>query len=251
MKKNTFYGLVVIALLLAFSSVGQRRNTTLAQVEDDDYSSIFSFGISTSTNSGLLGGFGFRKEIAIRNQAAIKQNHYFALEFANIDDYREVTHIGITGSGYTYGKLNYLMAIRPQYGREIRLFKTSSDGGINVNGIFAVGPTIGLQKPYYVDVVYNNRFVLTEKFDPLRHNYGNIAGSGGFFKGFGDATIVPGANVKAALNFEIDAFNKSNISLEVGFLMDIFSKKIEIMALSDNRSVFTSGYLTIFFGGKK
>jgi hypothetical protein len=57
--------------------------------------------------------------------------------------------------------------------------------------------------------------------------------------------------LKAALNFELDAFRQSNISLEIGFLAEAYTQKVNIMALSENRNLFTSGYVTVFFGGKK
>ena len=62
---------------------------------------------------------------------------------------------------------------------------------------------------------------------------------------------MPGVNLKAALNFELDAFRQSNISLEIGFLAEAYTQKVNIMALSENRNLFTSGYVTVFFGGKK
>jgi hypothetical protein len=264
-KKNTqLLAFLLLALLSTFSGTAQRKNTPAksssstasnkvkSEIDEENYNSVFSFGVTTNTNSGLLGGIMLRKEILIDNNAARRQFHYFNLEVVNVDSYRESTlHAGGNGSGYAYGKKNYLFAVRPQYGREINLFRKSSDGGINVNGIVAAGPTLGFLKPYYVDVYYGRGVLLSEAYDPDKHTINNIAGSGGFFKGFGNLQFTPGINIKAGLNFELDAFRQSNISLEVGFLADIYSKKVEIMALSENRSVFTSGYLTIFFGGKK
>ncbi|WP_141234686.1 hypothetical protein [Flectobacillus sp. BAB-3569] len=274
MKKTTQY-LAMSLLLMTWSNLSQaqRRNTPAnttttttksaapnrapatkpkKEVDEENFNSIFSVGITTNTNSGLLGGFMVRKEIVIDNGAARRQMHYFNLELVNVDNYQESTlHAGGNGSGYAYGKKNYLFALRPQYGREISLFRKSSDGGINVNGFIAAGPTLGFLKPYYVDVYYGRGYLVSEPYDPNVHSINNIAGSGGFFKGLGNMKFTPGINIKAGLNFELDAFRQSNISLEVGFLADIYSKKVEIMALSDNQSVFTSGYLTIFFGGKK
>lgn len=221
-------------------------------VDEENFKSTLSFGLTTNTNSGLLGGVAIRKEIFINNNAFRHQFHYINLEVVSVNHYRESTsNVGGNGNGYVYGKQNYLFAIRPQYGREINLFRKSSEGGINVNGIIAGGPTIGVLKPYYVQVFYGRGNIRDEIFDPKKHNPNNIAGSGGFFEGIGEVTFTPGVNLKAALNFELDAFRQSNISLEIGFLAEAYAQKVNIMALSENRNLFTSGYITVFFGGKK
>ncbi len=269
MKKllNTFL-FFIFALLSFYSIEAQRRNSspttatkpaasrTIQQprevVDEENYHSILSFGLTTNTNSGLLGGLMARKEVLIENNSLHRQFHYFNLEIVNVNHPRENT-LSLLGNGGSYveEKQNYLFAIRPQYGREINLFHKSSDGGVNVNGIIAGGPTIGVVKPYYVQVFYGRGVIRDEAYDPNKHTINNIYGSGGFFEGIGQSTIVPGVNLKAALNFELDAFRQSNISLEIGFLAEAYTKKVNILAKGDNKSVFTSGYLTIFFGGKK
>lgn len=250
--------IVSISIVISNTAEAQRRsnnnskNVMKENVDEDNFKSVLSFGLTTNTNSGLLGGVVARKEILINNNALHRQFHYLNLEIVSVNHNREFTsNAGGNGNGYVYGKQNYLFAIRPQYGREINLFRKSSEGGVNVNGIIAGGPTIGLLKPYYVQVFYGRSTVRDEVFDAKKHTPSNIAGSGGFFEGLGEATVVPGVNLKAALNFELDAFRQSNISLEIGFLAEAYTQKVNIMALSENRNMFTSGYITIFFGGKK
>lgn len=258
MKKILIIGSIISLSFLTNSSIfAQRRNvptkTPVKEVVDEEnFKSILSFGLTTNTNSGLLGGLMVRKEFMIDNNAFHRQYHYVNLEIVSVNHYRESTTNGLgSGSGYVYGKQNYLFAIRPQYGREINIFRKSSEGGVNINAILAGGPTIGILKPYYIQVAYGRGNYKDEIFDPIKHTLNNIAGSGSFFEGLGDSQIVPGVNLKAALNFELDAFRQSNISLEIGFLAEAYTKQINIMALTENRSLFTSGYITIFFGGKK
>jgi hypothetical protein len=248
--------IVFLSLGIAGSINAQRRNAnpqnaTKEVVDEENYKSVLSFGLTTNTNSGLLGGLVARKEILINNNALHKQFHYFNLEIVNVNHYRENSgNASGSGSNYVYGKQNYLFAVRPQYGREFNLFHRSTEGGVNVNGIIAGGPTIGLLKPYYVQVAYG-RLVRDEIFDPNAKVKQTIIGSGSFFDGIGDVTVVPGVNLKAALNFELDAFRQSNISLEVGFLAEAYSQKVNMMAFAENKNFFTSGYITVFFGGKK
>ena len=253
-KKLLKLSFVILLLGMITNSVtAQRRsatnkNTPKEVVDEENFNSILSFGLTTNTNSGLLGGVTARKEVAINNNALHRQFHYFNLEIVSVNHYREST-ANVNGSGYVYGKQNYLFAIRPQYGREINLFRKSSEGGVNINAILAGGPSIGVLKPYYVQVSYGRGVTRDEVFDATGKQ--NIVGSGGFFDGLGQAKLVPGINLKAALNFELDAFRQSNISLEIGFLTEVYTQKVNIMALSENRNLFTSGYVTVFFGGKK
>jgi hypothetical protein len=257
-KLPILFPIVLIFLLINSNIYAQRRNVPTKTaprevVDEENFKSILSFGLTTNTNSGLLGGIMIRKESLINNNAFHRQFHYFNLEIVNVNHYRESSSTGRgNGSGYVFAKQNYLFSVRPQYGREINIFRKSSEGGVNINAILAGGPSIGIVKPYYLQVQYG-RTIRDEPFDPAKHitNASSVIGSGNFFDGFGSSEVVPGVNLKAALNFELDAFRQSNISLEVGFLAEAYSKQIDIMAITQNRNLFTSGYITIFFGGKK
>lgn len=267
MKKN--YILLLLLLFLCFGNIllAQRKNTPSVStskqastkqrtkkevVDEEHYHSILSFGLTTNTNSGLLGGIAARKEIVINPEALHPHFHYISLEFVNVNAYHE-TSISPNGSSFIYAKKKYLLALRPEYGREFNIFKKSSDGGVNVNGVLAVGPSIGVLKPYYIEYALNNTGskAASVAYDPSVHDRSRILGSGSFFSGFGQSTFVPGAHIKAGLNFELDSYRKGNISVEVGFLAEVYSKPVDMLAYVDNQKVFTSGYLTIFFGGKK
>ncbi len=236
----------------ASKSANSRQQSKKEVVDEEHYHSILSFGLTTNTNSSLLGGIAARKEILINPEALHPQFHYISLEFVNVNAYHE-NSISPNGSSFVYGKKNYLLALRPQYGREFNIFKKSSDGGVNVNGIIAAGPSIGVLKPYYIEYALNNTGSRTASvaYDPAIHDRSRILGTGSFFSGFGQSKFVPGAHIKAGLNFELDSYRKGNISVEVGFLAEIYAKPVDMLAYVDNQKVFTSGYLSIFFGGKK
>jgi hypothetical protein len=239
----------------------QRKNVPTKQADgnEDDYHSSFAVGITTNTNSGLLGGLMFRKTIVSDNNSLHNQSKYLNLEIVNVKHYREGTsQAGGNGRNYVSGKENYLFAIRPQYGREITLFKRSPDGGVNISAILAGGPTIGLLKPYYLDISYTDAGRGKTASVPASANLSSlytkgfqVFGAGSFFSGFDELSVVPGANVKLAFDIELDAFRQSNISLEVGFLAEAYTKAVPIMYAAQNRSLFTSGYITVFFGKKK
>ena len=201
MKKLKSIFLIVMIFLLANANIdAQRKNATTKKppkevVDEENFKSVLSFGLTTNTNSGLLGGLMVRKEFMINNNAFHRQFHYVNLEIVSVNHYRESSSSGLgSGGSYVFGKQNYLFAIRPQYGREINIFRKSSEGGVNINAILAGGPSIGVLKPYYLQIAYGRGNYRDEIFDPLKHTPNNIVGGGGFFDGLSDSKIIPGVN---------------------------------------------------------
>ncbi len=241
---------LVCLLSLAFSSSGQRRSTP--DEEEEKYKSILSFGVTTNTNSGLIGGLVVRYSSALNADFMGKdQSQYLSLELVNVKSPKEYSAGGLPLSGSTniQNKMNYLFAIRPQYGREVTLFRRSPNEGITVGGILAGGPTIGLEKPYMIQFQENGRTV-TRPYDPKNVAQGN-GFSAGFFSGLGRSKIVPGLHAKAALSFELSAFRSSVTGVEVGFLSEVYARTIQITPSGPNNAFFTSGYLTIYFGTRR
>lgn len=246
---------IAFALLLVVQAAWsqQRRSKTNLEEEQEDYSTITTYGITTNTNSGLLGGFVFRHSTRLENELFGRpQYRYLGLELVNVRHPKELSQSSNTGSRFTPGKQNYLFALRPQYGREIILSNRNNDEGISINGIVAVGASLGILKPYYIQYQVRPGVVRTEAYDPVKHtDLGNILGSGNILQGLGNSKIIPGVNAKIAFSFELSAFRSNLTGLEVGFLTELFSKAPIIIPFAENRSLFTSGYVTLFFGNKK
>ncbi len=235
-------------------AAGRAKAQTPNQDADEErYNSVTTYGITTNTNSGILGGFVFRQSKVLPNLFKGKrQFRYLAVEVVNVKHPKEVqSQTQFTGARFIFGKQNYFFVIRPQYGREIALFTRTADEGIAINGILAAGPSLGLLKPYYVQVQSRPGQVRTEQYDPAKHDQSVIIGAGSFFQGFEKSKINLGANIKAAVSFELSAFRNNMTGLEIGFLAEAFTKEAVIMPFATNRSVFTSGYLTLYFGNKK
>jgi hypothetical protein len=84
-----------------------------------------------------------------------------------------------------------------------------------------------------------------------------VLGRGAFFAGFDQMEFVPGLNAKVGLSFEASAFKNSLTGAEVGFSLEVFSQKMQILNIGfagaevKNYSTFAALYLTAFFGGRK
>ncbi|GAB4023005.1 hypothetical protein [Spirosoma koreense] len=262
---RTIYGLLVpvVSALLLSTQVSKAQRAT-ADTEEENYHTVTTFGLTTNTNSGVIGGFSFRQSKVIPGTLfGLPQSRYLSVELVNVKHPKELqSSVNSIGSRFIEGKENYLFVVRPQYGREVKLFQRSADEGVAVSGIFAAGPSLGIIKPYYLEVSYGNftRTVPASEVNGFSTATGEtVTGAGGFFQGLDKSKLTVGLNVKAALSFELSAFRSNTTGVEVGFLAEIFPNKVVIIPNTDpngkredgNRSFFTSGYITLFFGGKK
>lgn len=222
--------IVLAALLFVLLSPAWAQRRTEQDDDIEKYTSLSSIGVTTNTNSGILGGVVLRNSQSLPGTLFGKQQfRYLALEIVNVKHPKELSFQNSAGSRITFGKQNYLFVLRPEYGRELMFFSRHADEGISISGILAAGPSIGIEKPYLV--AGQDRPSLLQGFDR--------------------AKLVPGLHVKAALSFELSAFRDNMTGLEIGFVAETFSRKIIIMPLAENRSFFTSGYVTLYFGSKK
>ncbi len=216
--------------------------------EDEEYNSEFVYGLNFNTNGGIIGGAIFKYSQAI----SPRMYQTFGLEIVNVKHPKELRVTYNNTNTFIAGKQSYLFAVRPQYGRELVLFRKAPDEGVQINAIAAIGPTLGLVKPYYILYSYSSTDVRSEAYDPDRHtDFFDIIGTGGLLEGFDEISIVPGINFKAGLSFELSGFRNSVTGFEVGFMAEAYTKEVVIMPRANNRGFFTSGYLNLFFGSKR
>ncbi len=245
------YFFLWVILVVPFCMMGQRKSAIPQKKELISQPLSWGIGINTNTNSGLLGGFSFIK--------TLRKNAFIGLDLTNTKDYREFdSPYSFNGKTYVEGKLNYLINIRPEYGHQWGLLKESTEGGTSLNGRISTGPTIGVQKPYYVDIVYtdaSSKSILAsvpmEKALDNSYNKSAISGEGSFFSGLSESKFIPGWHLKTALEFKFETLKQNYLALETGFIIDYFSQPVEILNQTTPRSVYTTGYVTFFFGKSK
>ena len=208
------------------------------------YQKTYAYGLNLNTQQGLLGGLSFRYS----NKINAKMYHSFSVEFVDIKDKKEVRSVNAAGGLYVPGKQNFLYAIRPQYGRELILFHKAREKGVQVNLIGAIGPTLGVVAPYVIQYVYGNDIKI-ESYNPDIHtSFGSIRGTGSLGESLSRARFHVGASFKSSLVFEYSSLRGSLIGMEVGFMADMFDKKITIMAFTEKRAFYSSAFLTLFYG---
>jgi hypothetical protein len=246
--------LVKVVTVFLFIGLVFFARQAIAQTQDTyDYNSELVWGINKNSSGGLIGGFTLKASKRINK----KVFETYGLELINVKNPHEVRVQNANGGNYfIYGKTHYLYAIRLQYGRDVVLFDKGPQQGVEIKGVFAAGPTIGVVAPYYVEVDSSNYSVkvpFTGKVDPNK-----IIGTGSLFQGIGDSKIQLGFNFKAALNFEVGSSKNNVTGFEAGFLLDAYAKKVELMYSdshkknpTENYAVYPTVFLTLFFGSRR
>lgn len=222
-----------------------------AQTQDSyDYQSEFTWGINKNTYGGLIGGFVFKKARKLNDRLL----ETYGLEIMNVKHPQELRQNSqSTGNFFIYGKSNYLYAIRLQYGRDLIFFKKAPQQGVEIKAVVAVGPTLGIVAPYYIEVRGSSDFATKrEQYDPSKHtNVTEIYGPGRLFEGLGESDLKLGANLKAALNFELGTVKSQVTGFEAGFLLDAYTSKIVMVPTAQNYAVYPTLFFTLFYGGRK
>lgn len=223
------------------------------QTQDSyDYNSEFIWGINKNSSGGLIGGFVFKRSRKLSDRML----ETFGLEVMNVKHSQEVRQTSpATGNYFIFGKSNYLYAFRFQYGRDFILFDKAPQQGVEIRAVTAIGPSIGIVAPYYIERMVDNSFFVTvhEQYDPTNpeHRFENILGTGNLFEGLGESTIQLGINLKLGLGFELGTVKSSVTGFEVGFLLDSYFNEIVLMPTAKNSAVFPTVYFTLFYGSRK
>ena len=224
---------------------------TFAQTQDSyEYQSEFTWGINKNTYGGLIGGFTFKKARKLNDRVL----ETFGLEIMNVKHPQEVRRNSLqTGNFFIFGKNNYLYALRLQYGRDIIIFTKAPQQGVEIKAIFALGPSIGIVAPYYVEYAPSG----SGEFITLRKQYDAsippeaILGTGRLFEGLFESELKLGGNLKVALNFELGTSKGQVTGFEAGFLLDAYTNKIELIPTAKKYSAFPTLFITLFYGSRK
>jgi hypothetical protein len=242
--------IVVIPLLLLFSSISFGQGTVFEEARTI-YKREQVFGLVVHTTGwGLTYRYGKYTSGFSRNtiEAEIvgKKHPKEIKTFSSLFD---------NSNGYVYGKLNSILVARGGVGRHSTFISKQSVRGIAISSIFNIGLSFTYAKPSFLEIITIDEEGIIgseiEKYDPDKHTQGDIIGKASYFRGFLSGKFYPGAYIKTALNFE-SSFVASKINaLEVGAILDLYPKRIPIMANELNRHYFFNLYVSLTFGSKK
>jgi hypothetical protein len=218
-----------------------------ADDEEDATGTEFVYGINLNSNAGIIGGVIFRHSQPLSD----RMYQHFGLEIVNVKHPKEFRFHG-QGNSFIFGKTNYLFAVRPQYGREIVLFRKAPEEGVRINLLASAGPSIGIVKPYFVELAINNTQTIIVQYDPEIHRQDQILGSTGLLR-FNGSSLAAGLHAKLGATFVFGNFRSSVTGFEVGAMGEVYNRRIPLIKYLDvpNKQFFSSVYLNLFFGGRK
>ncbi len=152
-------------------------------------------------------------------------------------------------------KLNNLYEFKMAIGQQQLIGGKGNKNGVAVTAVYAGGVTIGMLKPYFLDVTNGitnatSRMTINQAIKDTTLGDG-IIGASGFFVGWDDLTIKPGINAKQALRFDYGRLNSTVGAIECGLTEEFYFGKIPLMYLVKEHTFFFNAYVSILFGSRK
>jgi hypothetical protein len=239
-----------IFLLLTVSStllLGQQRlpgNQNIYDAEGPgfvyDNEWTFNFGLGTPRN--LFLGFTRAK------LKAYNKSTFYTIFLGDIRHSREqrsnferiIPSTNQVSRPFVYGKQNQFYAVRVGFGTRTYLSEKAKQRGVAMGYSWEIGPTLGLLKPYYLEVQtgeLNNGTIrdiaYSEDTEALFLDRFRIFGASSWGQGLDELKIIPGVHGRASVHFGFGAYDEMAKSLEVGVQGDFFFRDAPIMVESD------------------
>lgn len=224
--------------------------------EQEEGENVFQRDFSAGARLNTDGWSGFVEKGYRKSR---KKVTYFQLEFSekkNNKEYKQSGGYSFTQRPYIFGKQNNFYPVKLGIGQRYLIGGKANKNGVEVDAIYYGGLSLGLLKPYYVNVQDPAGDNIDLKYSAenanLFLNKDKINGAAGFGKGWGDLSVVPGAHAKLGLRFDWAHFNEVVSALEIGVNAEMYTKKIPIMVPVNgtdyNKQFFFNAYVGIQFG---
>lgn len=170
-------------------------------------------------------------------------------------EYKTISYLSEKPKSFVFGKLNAFMVMHGGIAEHRVLFGKTENANIEIRLNATAGISLGITKPVYLVFVSNEDLenpLVTEKYDPDNpdHALESIYGRAEFVRGLDEIKFHPGIYLKLGTTFEYNPLSDGVKALEAGVMLDVYPKKIPIMAFTKNKQVFFNFYLTLMFGKK-
>jgi len=235
----------------------QRINALIKQEEEGVIAyrkhNVFGFKL-TNDGWGLLYEHG--------RAQSIKKALLFQVDFAERKHAKEQKQANplLPTSPFIFGKINYFYPLKLGVQQQILLGNKSNKNGVAVTGNFGGGLSLGLLRPYYLEVNDSTGTGRrTIKYDSPDSSlfvyqqglYNSYVSSAGFTKGWGDMKLSPGAYAKAALRFDYGRYNEVVSAIEVGVTAEYYFKKVPQLIYTKEKQLFMNVYVALLFGRRR
>lgn len=253
---------ILITLVIATSSIAQKQNKkerrdhnrkridALIKQEEEG---VIAYKKHTAFGGKLINN-GYGAFIEFGRAKSVKKGMLYQLEISEYKSAREEkqSNLYAYSTPFVFGKQNFFYPIKLGVQQQILFGNKSNKNGVSVTGNYGGGLSIGLLRPYYVQLGGSNTYVKYESADSAKFlDPGGISGGPGFSKGWSDLTVNPGAYLKTALRFDYGSYNEIISAIEAGISVDYYSKKIPLIVHEKSKQFFFTGYVAFIFGRRK
>ncbi|MES1160351.1 MAG: hypothetical protein ABUM51_06330 [Bacteroidota bacterium] len=150
-------------------------------------------------------------------------------------------------------KLNNFYIFKAALGEARLIGGKGNKNGVSVTALYSGGVSIGLLKPYYVNVEDAAGNTYRKTFTQLATDTTAevVTGAAGFTVGWGHLSVKPGLNAKTAMRFDYGRLNQTISAIEVGLTGEYFFGKIPQVTLVPQKTFFFNAYVCLLFGSRK
>ncbi|MEP6582972.1 MAG: hypothetical protein ABJA90_01845 [Ginsengibacter sp.] len=204
-----------------------------AKLLNDGYGIFFELGRASSVKKSLLYQFELSERKHIKED---KQSNPF-----------------INSIPFIYGKQNFFYPAKLGVQQQVLLGNKSNKNGVSVTANYGGGISLGLLRPYYLQVQKGNELIYVKYDSPDSSLFltAPIYGGPTFGKGWSDLKVTPGLYAKTSLRFDYGAYNEIVSAIEVGVTAEYYTKEVPILIQVPERKFFFSGFVAILFGKRK
>ncbi len=236
--------LLFLSVLSGFCSI-----RASAQGELDEQHKIFFRNEKTFAFDLNSNGWGANYRYGKRNVA--RDKFLFEGDLNFIKHHKEDKILSIRGFSlkrFVFGKTNYVFDSRFSVGYQYELFEKTDKGSVSVRVFGLAGGTLAFLKPIYYHVEKGDG---TGEDTVLFHNeiqYHLIYGTMPYFYGISQISILPGVYGKLGLGVDFSRSDKRVQTIEAGITLEVFPKKLEIMATETNKQILPVVFVSYRFG---
>ncbi len=206
--------------------------------------SIFGFKANSD-------GYGLSYEIG--RFKSNRTTNIYQLEF-NEKKHRQEKKIS-TINGFDFNstipfKMNNFYQVKLGFGQQRIIGGKGNKNGVAVAVVYAGGVSLGMLKPYLIDVESGGKR-FRSSFPTIWDSGYAIIGASGFTTGWNELAVKPGAHVKAAMRFDYGRFNETVTAIEAGVNIEYYPSKIPQMMFTKHEQLFFNAYVSILLGRRK
>jgi hypothetical protein len=241
---------VIIILFLFAGLVNEALAQLPAQNKNEvGYKKEVYGGFNLHT-AGMGGTLTFAKFITY------KQKRLLTLDVVTMKHPKEVkirSYVDENSKDFVFGKLNGVVITRLGYGKKFLKYEKLREKGVNISWHVSGGLSLAFMKPIYLDVVNilpdgSLSTPKQEAYNPEEHHLNNIYGKSRGLLGLAETTINPGGFVKLGIEFEYNDNREYIKAIETGFAIDVFPKRLPIMAFTENKFLYPTLYINVLIG---